>query len=94
MRAFISRYGEQKTRNTVIAALYLVTGREGRRVYTDEEIRLYALELIRNSGEEGSISPEMVNRMLAPVNGEVLEFADRENGLYMLKDIPGLHRRF
>lgn len=87
MISFVSKYGEARARNTVVAALYLATGREGRRPFTAEEIRRYALEMISASGEDGSISPEMVNRVLAPINGEVLEVAERENGRYMLKEI-------
>ena len=87
MIAYIQRYGEQRTRNTVIAALYIATGRVGRRPFVAAEIREVALELIRVSGEDGSISTETVKRVLEPINGEVLEFADRNRGLYQLKDI-------
>ena len=87
MIPYIKKYGEEKTRHTVAAALYIAAGREGGRQVTAKEIRRYFLELVRIYREDGSVSTEMVNRMLAPVNGEVLEFADRERGVYQLRDI-------
>ncbi len=87
MIPYIKKYGEEKTRRTVLAALYIATGKEGRRPFRTSEIRRYFLDFARGCDESGSISPQMVNRMLEPINGEVLESADRERGVYRLKDI-------
>ena len=87
MIPYIKKYGEQKTRHTVVSALYIATGAEGRKLFKASEIRRYAIDEINRRGELGSLSTETINRVLAPVNGDVLEFADRERGLYQLKEI-------
>ncbi|HLD57137.1 MAG TPA: hypothetical protein VJA47_02465, partial [archaeon] len=94
MISYIQKYGEPRTRNIVVAALYVLTGKYGRRKFSATEIRHGALDLIRGFGEDGSISPETVKRVMEPINGDVLEFADRRKGTYQLKPFFRVTRLF
>lgn len=87
MLPYIKIYGKEKTRLTVVEAIYLATGMEGRSHFHAPKIRQYALDIINRRGEHGTISSRMVNRMLASVNREVFEEEMNGHKGYKLKPI-------